>query len=89
MVVLVQVGAMYTEAPVLCTSIGAWLCWRDGKPGRAVLWCVIGIYIKLTAVAVAALVGAALLFSGRPYNVRKILLILVVTLLLMELKKFL
>lgn len=75
--VLVQVGAIYTEAPVLCTGVGAWLCWRRGRPGLAVMWCVIGIYLKLTGVAVAALVGAALLFSGRPYDWRKILLILV------------
>jgi hypothetical protein len=80
--VLVQVGSLYTETLVLCTSVGAWVCWRKGKLGTAVLWCVIGIFVKLTAVPIAALVGAALLFSGRPYNVRKILLILTLPLAL-------
>jgi hypothetical protein len=76
--VLVQVGSMYTETLVLCTSVGAWACWRNGRLGLAVLLCVIGIFLKLTAVAMAAVVGVALLFSGRPYNIRKILLILAI-----------
>ena len=76
--VLVQVGAMYTESLVMCTGVAAWAFWQQHRPGLAVLLCVAGIFLKLTAVPVAMLVFAALLFSGRPYHVRKILFILVI-----------
>ena len=58
-VVLVQVGYMYTEIPVMVCSVVAVDLWRRGRVDAAVaLWCI-ALFIKLTAVALALSQGAA------------------------------
>lgn len=64
--VLVQVGAMYTETWVMAFSIAAWSCWREGRLAWASLFCVVALLVKLTGIAVFACVAVLLLVSRRP-----------------------
>lgn len=61
--VLVQVGYLYTETWVMAFSIGAWAHWREGRVGIAVAIGAVALFIKLTGIAIAACVGAALVLS--------------------------
>lgn len=73
--VLVQVGFMYTEILVMAVGVAAWSYWREDKRGLAVLVCVVGLFVKLTAIAIAASVFAVAVLSFRPPTRRKLILI--------------
>ncbi len=68
-VALVQAGSIYTETWVLAVGVAAWASWRQGRPTTAVLFCVAGLFIKTTAVAIAAPIFLAVL-SIRPFTRR-------------------
>ena len=70
-VVLVQVGYMYGEILVLVCSIAAWDRWRDEKPLSALLYCTIGIFIKLTGVAIAVCILIAIVACPKRWDIRR------------------
>lgn len=70
-VVFVQVGYIYTESLVMAASVAAWAYWREERFGLAVAACVIAIFLKLTAIAIAASVFAVALLSARRLGVRR------------------
>ncbi len=65
-VVLVQAGYMYTESLVMAASVAAWSYWRENRRGLAVAVCVVGLFVKLTAIAIAACVLFVVVVSARP-----------------------
>ena len=67
---LVQAGYIYTESLVLAASVAAWACWREDRRGLAVLFCVLGVFTKLTAVAIAASVFAVALLVHLALNLK-------------------
>lgn len=70
--VSVQVGYMYTESWVMALGVAAWASWRDERPEPAVLLCVLGLAVKMTAVAIAVCIGAALVATIHRSTVRKV-----------------
>ena len=61
--VLVQVGYLYTEIWVMAFGLYAWSAWRTKRFRIAVAFAVATLFIKMTGIAIAACVGAALLFD--------------------------
>ena len=74
-VVLVQAGYMYTDSLVMAASVAAWSYWREDRHGLAILVCVIGLFVKLTAIAIAASVFVVVLLSAWPLRKRTIVTI--------------
>lgn len=71
--VLVQIGYLYTETWVMAFGIAAWAACQEGRANRAVLFCALGLFTKLTAMAIALCVGMVLLLRLRPITPGKIL----------------
>ncbi len=78
--VLVQVGALYTETWVMVLGVAAWARWREGKATMAIVLCVVALFVKLTAIAICVCVGLALLISRRPSGIRRLVLLLLLPL---------
>ncbi len=64
--VLVQVGAMYTESWVMALGVVAWAKWQDDRPGAAVALCILALFVKLTGIAIFLCIAALLVVSNRP-----------------------
>lgn len=60
--VLVQIGFIYTEIPVMCFSIFALSAWQKNNEGLAVVFAIIALSIKLTGLAIAVSIGLVLFF---------------------------
>lgn len=70
-VVLVQVGYMYVEILVLVCSIAAWDSWRYEKPYSALFYCTIGIFFKLTGIAIALCILIAIVICPKRWDIRR------------------
>ncbi len=70
-VVLVQVGYMYTEVLVLVCGVAAWDRWRHEKPLSALLYCTIGIFFKLTGVAIVLCILIAIVACPKRWDMRR------------------
>ena len=70
-VVLVQVGYMYGEILVLVCGVAAWDRWRREKPLAALLYCTIGIFFKLTGVAIALCILIAIVACPKRWDMRR------------------
>ncbi len=90
--VLVQVGYMYTELPVMVCSILAVDLWRRNRIGYAITACGLALFIKLTAIALAICMILAALTQIRTSTKKYLLVILIlagVTLLAVKLPSIL
>lgn len=74
-IVLVQVGYLYTDIVVLVLGIAAWAFWQQRQPFRSVLVCVVAIFVKETALAIALCIFLAVLVSTRRIDARRIAMI--------------
>lgn len=72
--ILVQVGFLYTESWVMILGIASWAKFHQGRFGAAVLFCIFGLFIKLTAVAISVCIGASLILRMSSLTLRKIFL---------------
>lgn len=70
--VLVQVGYLYTESWVMALGVLAWAGWRENRPATAVLFCVLALCVKLTAIAIVACLVLALVLSRHHSLTRRI-----------------
>lgn len=68
--VLVQVGAMYTESWVMAFGILAWSKWQAGRSGTAVAMCILALFVKMTGIAIFVCVG--ILLSISPLRARSV-----------------
>ena len=66
-VVLRPVGYMYTESLVMAAGIAAWSYWQEDRRGLAILACVVGLFVKLTAIAIGVSVFVVVLLSARRF----------------------
>lgn len=74
-IVLVQVGALYTESLVMGAGVAAWAAWRASRPGLAVLACVVAFSLKMTGVAIAAVIFGMLVLSVWPPRKGRLILL--------------
>lgn len=59
--VLVQIGYIYTESLVMSFGILAWASWHYAHEGRAVLFALLAVSMKLTGVVILVCISAVLL----------------------------
>ena len=77
-VVLVQVGYMYQEVLVLVCGVAAWDGWRRDKLLTALVYCVIGLFIKSTGIAIALCILFAIVVCPKRWDFRRGLFFLLI-----------
>ncbi len=75
--VLVQIGYMYTEAPVMALSVLAWASWYHHREGQAVALAVIAISIKATGLIIGLCLMPLLIFRLIDSFTKKRLILLI------------
>jgi len=77
--VLVQIGYMYTESPIMALSILVWVSWFHQREGLAVVLALIAIGIKLTGLIIGiCIIPLLLLRLIDQFSIKRLILLAII-----------